>query len=230
MDSVILKALRVRGLAAAGALLVAAACGGGDDAKGASATPAAGDSPAVAGVGPAAAAAPNAAQQPAPAAQPNASVLDSAMTPAEATKAAPALQGPVNVEVINGYQLSMDRLRKVVQGGQNLAALQARRPDLRDSMAIPTMDPNAVYERLNAVPEARAAIGQAGLTPREYATATGALIQAAMVYEMRRVGRQPQGEVNEGNVKFVADHWEEIQSMMRAAAPRSQGQPGQPQS
>jgi len=226
MDSVILKDLRVRGLAAACALLVAGACGGDGEEKAASATVAPGDSAAASAPAavPGTAAVPNVAQQPVPGAQPNASILDSAMTPAEASKAAPALQGPVNVDAINGYALSMDRLRKLVQGGQNLAALQARRPDLRDSMAIPTMDPNAVYERLNAVPEARAAIGQAGLTPREYATATAALIQAAMVHEMRKAGREPPVKVNEANVKFVTDHWEEIQTMMRAAAPGG-GQP-----
>lgn len=224
----ILKDLRVRGVMAAGALLLATACGGGDEEKGTSATPAAGDSVAA----PVAAAAPNATpQQPGaavPGAQPNAAVMDSAMTPAQATEAAPTPQGPVNVEVLNAYQLTMPRLRQLVQAGKNIAALQARRPDLRDSMRIATMDPNALYERLNAVPAAREAVNQAGISPREYAVATAALIQAAMVHEMRRAGRQPPVAVNEGNVKFVSENWEEIQTMMRAAAPPQQQAPRQP--
>lgn len=221
MDFVIPKDLRVRGLAAAGVLLLAAACGG-DEAgeKGASAGPAANDSAAA----PATAAVPNAAQpQPAaPAAQPGAAVMDSAMTPAQAAKASPVPQGPVNVQVLNEYQLTMPRLRQLVQAGKNLAALQARRPDLRDSMRISTMDPNALYERLNGVPAARQAVSEAGITPREYAIATAALIQAAMVHELRRAGRQPPAAVNERNVQFVTENWDEIQTMMRAAVPPPQ--------
>lgn len=223
MVLVILKDLRVRGLVAAGALLLAAACGGDEEGeKGTSAAPVNGDS----ATAPAAAAAPapNAAQPQAaaPAAQPGAAAMDSAMSPAQATQTAPAPQGPVNVTTINQYQLTMPRLRQLVQAGKNIAALQARRPELRDSMRIATMDPNALYERLNAVPAAREAVNQAGISPRDYALATAALIQAAMVHEMRRAGQQPPAAVNEGNVRFVSENWEEIQSMMRPAGPRPQ--------
>jgi hypothetical protein len=224
MVPVILKDLHVRGRVAAGALLLAAACGG-DEAgeKATSAAPARGDSAAAPTT--AAVPAPNAAQPQAaaPATQPGAAVMmDSAMTPAQAVQSAPEPQGPVNVQTINQYQLTMPRLRQLVQGGKNLAALQARRPELRDSMRIATMDPNALYERLNAIPAAREAVNQAGISPREYALATAALLQAAMVHEMRRAGQQPPAAVNEGNVRFVSENWEEIQSMMRAAGPRPQ--------
>ena len=226
MEIVILKDMCLRTLAAAGALLVAAACGGGDgEAASGSSAAKAGDSATAS----TAATAPGAAQQPqaaAPATQPNAAaVLDSGMaTPAEAAKAAPAVQGPVNVQVVNSYELSMPKLRQLVQGGRNLAALQARRPELRDSMRISSMDPNAVYDRLNSVPDAREAIASAGLSPREYAVATAALLQAAMVYQMQKAGRElpAQAQVNEANVRFVGENWEEIQTLMRSAA---QGQP-----
>lgn len=217
--------MRLRTLTAAGALLVAAACGGGNDEAASSSTATAGDSATVS----TAAAAPGAAQQPqaaAPATQPSAAaVLDSGMaTPAEAAKAAPAVQGPVNVQVVNSYPLSMPKLRQLVQGGRNLAALQARRPELRDSMRISSMDPNAMYERLNSVPAAREAIASAGLSPREYAVATAALLQAAMVYQMQKAGREvpPQAQVNDANVRFVGENWEEIQTMMRSAQGQAQ--------
>lgn len=218
MVFVILKDLRVRGLVAAGALLIAAACGGGDE-TGAAATPAANDSAA------ATAAAPNAAQQPAaPGAETNvAAAMDSAMTPAQAAEVAAASQGaegPVTVQALNSYQLTLPKLRALVQAGQNIGALQARRPELRDSMRIPTMDPNLLYQKLNSVPDARAAVNSAGITPEEYALATSALIQATMVHEMRRRGETPQGQFNEANVAFVRDNFEEIQTIMRNAAPR----------
>lgn len=227
MAFVIVKDMRTLAFAA-GAGLLLAACGGDSEEEGAS-TSSAADSGAAA---PAATAAPGTGQPPpqaaAPAAQPNAAaVLDSAMsTPAAAAAAAPPLQGPVNVQVVNAYKLTMPRLRQLVQGGRNLAALQARRPELRDSMRISSMDPNAVYERLNAVPAAREAVTSAGLSPREYAIATAALIQSAMVYELRKAGRElpPQAQVNEDNVRFVGEHWDEIQTMMRSAT-QSQPQP-----
>jgi hypothetical protein len=220
MDSVILKDMR--GLVAALALLATAACGGGDE-KGASATPAAGDSGVVRTAPGAVAAAPGAVQPfpSQPAAAP-AAALDSAMDPREAVQAAGGVQpqGPVAVQALQDYQLTMPRIRQLVQGGQAIAALQARRPELRDSMRVNTMDPNLVYQRLNSIPDARAAVESAGLTPREYTVAMAALIQAAMVHEMRRAGRDPEVPVNEANVQFVKDNWEEIQTLMRAAAPR----------
>jgi hypothetical protein len=221
MDSVILKDMR--GLVAALALL-AAACGGGEEEKGA---------PAAAGTAGDSAAAPVAAAPGTSTATPGGvpgfgtqapepAVLDSAMTPAEAAKVAEGMptKGPVEVASLSDYRLTMPKIRQLVQGGQAIAALQARRPELRDSMRINTMDPNLVYQRLNSIPDARAAVESAGLSAREYTVAMAALIQAAMVHEMRRAGRDPQVPVNEANVTFVGENWEEIQTVMRAAAPR----------
>jgi hypothetical protein len=151
----------------------------------------------------------------APAPMPASPVADSAM--ASAILRAPAT-GPVNAQVVEGYQLTMDGLGKLVRAGRNLAALQARRPDLRDSMRLGSFDPNGIHDKLSRYPEVAEAIGEAGMTPREYATATTALMQAAMVREMRARGGSPQVQVNEANVRFVDEHWEEIQRMMRSAA------------
>lgn len=225
MDFVILKDLRIRGLVAAGALLLAAACGEGE-APGAAATPAAGDSAAAPATSATAAAPVAAAQQPAaPTVQPNVPALDSAMTPAKAAQAAAAATpatGPVTPEALSRYQLTMPKLRVLVQAGQNIAALQARRPELRDSMRIPTMDPNLLYQKLNGIADARAAVRSAGISPEDYAIATAALIQATMVNQMRRQGQDPRGQFSEANAKFVADNWDQIQTMMRAAAAGAQ--------
>lgn len=195
--------------------LLLAACGGGDDepAAQAAAAPAA-DS--------AAPAAPAAAPAPAPkvagdSAAPATPAPAGSPSIAEQMLEAP-VTGPVNVQVLEGYQLSMERIRQLVQAGRSLAELQQRRPDLRDSMRLDAFDPNAIYERMNRLPEVREAIAKVGMTPREYATATAALTQAATVAALIRRGRTPTVEYNERNVQFVMENWEEIQQLTRAAS------------
>jgi hypothetical protein len=225
MSTVIPTPLRLRALAAC-ALLAAAACGGGDEKADAAAPAQSADSATV--PAPAAAAAPS-TPAPAPAAQPDAPILDSAMTPQKAAEVAKApVQGPVNVDVLEDFELTMPRVRQMIRASQNLAQLQERRPELRDSMTIRTMDPNLLYQRINSIPEARDAVAQAGLTPQGYATATAALLQGIMVLEMEKAGRKPPPGIqyNEENVDFVAEHIQEIMQLMQEAGARMpQGQP-----
>lgn len=209
-----------RTLLCGASVLLLAGCGGDDaetPAKDSAAAAAPADSaapafsaPATAQAAPADSAAPGAT-----AAAPNAAARDSALT--DAILKAP-VQGPVNVQVLENYQLSMEGVRKLVRAGQSLGELQARRPELRDSMRLEAFDPNAIYEKLNSIPDVREAIGKAGMTPREYATATAALMQAAMVRQMRAQGMTPPVQVNEANVRFVDQNWAEIQQLMQAAA------------
>ncbi|HST60496.1 MAG TPA: hypothetical protein VLK84_17480 [Longimicrobium sp.] len=220
-----------RALLSGACALLLAGCGGDDEsqavAKSAAPAAPAADSAGPLFAGPAAppalpadSAAPQAA---APA--PNAAAArarDSAT--ADAILKAP-VTGPVNVQVLANYQLTMDGLRKLVRAGQNLGELQARRPELRDSMRLEAFDPNGIYEKLNSIPDVRDAIAKAGLTPREYATATAALMQAAMVRQMRAQGMQAPPQVNEGNVRFVEENWAEIQQMMQAAAAQARPRP-----
>lgn len=218
MDVVILLHIRPTLTFAACALLLA---GCGDDAETASADADSAIAVVVADSGVPAfntpapqAAAPADSATAAPAAPQSAAARDSAT--AQALRA--PVSGPVNVQVLAQYQLSMEGLRKLVRAGQALGQLQARRPELRDSMRLEAFDPNAIYQKLNSIPDVRQAIGQAGMTPREYATATAALMQAAMVRQMRAQGMSPPVEVNEANVRFVDENWDEIQQLMRSAA------------
>jgi hypothetical protein len=209
-----------------GACVLLAACGG-DEAETSSANAAASaDSgagpsfsapvgPQVAMPVPSDSAAPAAAAPTAPLPPAAARARDSAMT--AAILQAP-VTGPVNADVVGEYRLTMDGVRKLVGAGQQLAALQASRPELRDSMALDGFDPNGIYEKLNRYPEVRAAIAESGMTPREYATATAALMQAAMIRQMRARGMQPRVQVNEANVRFVDENWNEIQGILQAAA------------
>jgi hypothetical protein len=206
--------------------LLLAACGGGDEdssAAQAAATPAA-DSAAPAAL-PAPVTAPAAVPQPAApadsatpnAAAPNAAAPRGNTSIAEQMLKAP-VTGPVNVQALDNYTLTMERIRQLGRAGQSLGELQRRRPELRDSMRLEAFDPNAMYEKMNAIPDVREAIARVGMTPREYVTATAALTQAAAVSAMIRHGRTPTVEYNEANVRFVTEHWEEIQQLMRAFA------------
>lgn len=125
--------------------------------------------------------------------------------------------GPVNVEAVGSYQLTMDRVRQLVRVGQSLAQLQARRPELADSVRLGGFDPNSMYQKINSIPEVRDAVTRAGMSPREYSIAMAALLQAVMVHQMRERGMSPQVPVNEANVEFVDEHLDEIQQVARAA-------------
>jgi hypothetical protein len=125
--------------------------------------------------------------------------------------------GPVNVQTLGNYQLTMEGVRKLVRVGQNLAELQARRPELADSARLQAFDPNAMYEKINSIPDLRDAVTRAGMSPREYSLAMAALVQAVVVYQMRERGTSPPVPVNEANVEFVDEHWDEIQQLAGSA-------------
>jgi hypothetical protein len=163
------------------------------------------------------AAAPAPGQAPPPAAVAAVRARDSAM--AAQIMDAP-VTGPVNVQALGNYQLTMDDVRKLGRAAQNIGALTERRPELRDSLSVGGFDPNAIYERLNSIPEARAAVEQAGMTPRQYVTAMSALMQASLVIGMRERGvtLPAQVPVNQANVEFLEDNREEIQRLMMAVA------------
>ncbi|HEX6910293.1 MAG TPA: hypothetical protein VF142_07855 [Longimicrobium sp.] len=144
----------------------------------------------------------------------------------EEALAAP-VRGPVNVQTVGNYQLTMDGVRKLVRVGQSLAELQARRPELADSARLGGFDPNAMYEKINGIPEVRDAVTRAGMSPREYSVAMAALFQAVMVYQMRErgVSMPQQVPVNEANVEFVEEHLDEIQQVARSAMEQMRPRP-----
>jgi hypothetical protein len=133
----------------------------------------------------------------------------------------PPPSNPITADEARGYRLTMERIRQLARAGDEIARLQAARPEIRDSMAVATPDPNAILERLTSVPAARDAVARAGFTPRDYTLATIALMQAGMMVEMRNRGASPDVPVNEANVALVSENWEEIQRIMREVAQRA---------
>lgn len=148
-----------------------------------------------------------AAAAPAPGA---AAVPESRQPPAR-----PAPPEPITPEEAQRHTLTMESIRQLARAGAELAQLQQRNPAMRDSMAVRSADPNAILERLSNVPEARAAVGRAGLSPREYTLTTVALMQAAIVGQARMQGQAPPIPAHEENVRLVMENFEEIQALMR---------------
>jgi hypothetical protein len=223
MVSVILPIFR-RTLLSGACVLLLAGCGGGDDnaetpaQKAAAGTPPAADSAGPAfsppdTTRPAAAPADSGVPVPRTAVQ-DLPVRDTAKL--KEILAAP-VTGPVNVQTLANYRLTMDVVRGLVRAGQNLAELQARRPELADSARMSSFDPNAIYEKINGIPEVRDAVTRAGMSPRDYSMGMAALAQAVMVYQMRERGMSPPVPVNEANIDFVDEHWEEIQQLAASA-------------
>lgn len=216
--------ISLRGAHAAAVLVLLAGCGGDDDAAAGTSGAAAGDTAALT-VAEAPAAALDTAQAVAARGDTAAAAQNPAMPPAEARlpPERPAPPNPITPEEAQRYTLTMDRIRQLARAGEQLAELQRRNPALRDSMAVGAADPNAILERLSNVAEARSAVARAGLSPRDYTLSTMALLQAAMVSQVRQQGGNVPVPVNEDNVRVVTENWEEIQRMMRSTAERAGG-------
>lgn len=136
------------------------------------------------------------------------------------------VNGPVSPAAIDGYRLSMDKIRQMRQAGLNLAALQREHPELRGQMQMEgPPDPNRMYERLNSIPQARAAVERSGMSTRDYTIGMGALMQGVIVHQMRKRGMNPPVQANEANVEFIAANEMEIMQMLTSAAAQAGAMP-----
>jgi len=139
------------------------------------------------------------------------------------------VKGPVSPEAISDYRLSMDKIRQMRQAGLNLAALQREHPELRAQMQMEgPPDPNRMYERLNSIPQARAAVERSGMSTRDYTLGMGALMQGVIVHQMRKRGMNPPVQANEANVEFIADNETEIMQLLTSAAAQAGAMPPRP--
>jgi hypothetical protein len=136
------------------------------------------------------------------------------------------VKGPVSPEAIGDYRLSMDKIRQMRQAGLNLAALQREHPELRAQMQMEgPPDPNRMYERLNSIPQARAAVERSGMSTRDYTLGMGALMQGVIVHQMRKRGMNPPVQANEANVEFIAANETEIMQLLTSAAAQAGAMP-----
>jgi hypothetical protein len=136
------------------------------------------------------------------------------------------VKGPVSAQAIDGYRLSMDKIRQMRQAGLNLAALQREHPELAGQMKMEgPPDPNRMYERLNSIPQARAAVERSGMSARDYTLGMGALMQGVIVHQMRKRGMNLPVQANEANVEFIAANETEIMQLLTSAAAQAGAMP-----
>lgn len=121
-------------------------------------------------------------------------------------------------ELTEAQQAELDKLR------ERLDALETAAENEPDS---PLKNPNTLAEMeaaIKAHPGAMRALAAADISPREFARATMALLQAAMVEGFSQgkadLKTLPAG-INPENVKFVREHKAELEAMQKSVAARS---------
>lgn len=150
---------------------------------------------------------------------------------AEGAPAASPADGAA-VGPVADYELTMDRLRRWAEANRSLeraaaadprveAALepeQAEWEDVDASVAVMT-------ETIEGVPEARRAIEDAGLSPREYVVIGWTMLQSGMAGHALKAGGDTAEVAREmgidpANLRFMAEHEAEIAELRR-----QQGEP-----
>lgn len=147
-----------------------------------------------------------------------------------APAAAASQDGDEVTAEVGDYELTMDKIDRLLQAQVNLAGaasrmtpaeLQALEAEAEDSENMSLDDMAANVERH---PAARKAIEDAGLTPREYAIASLAMMQAGMamsVLSMRPNEDQDSlmraMQANPENVRFLQENMPEITRRQQAA-------------
>ncbi len=107
--------------------------------------------------------------------------------------------------------------------GQRLEKLHAQADALEEEIDRASGATNAatideMAARINAIPQASAALAKAGLTAREFSKCTMALFQAAMIKGLSQgkvdLSKLPPG-VNPANITFVEEHEQELLQLQK---------------
>jgi hypothetical protein len=122
-----------------------------------------------------------------------------------------------DLKALANYTLTVDTLNKVERVYRDLAAAMKADPSIESKMDA--LEGNAndsladMARRYQSVAPFDAALGKEGMTPREYATFTMALMQAGMASAAQKMGATLPEGVNPANVKFVEDHKADLEKM-----------------
>ena len=112
---------------------------------------------------------------------------------------------------IKSYTLTMDNMRRTSEAAGAVEQLKEARED-DDEDTPQSID--AMVQRINAVPEARAILAKHGLTAREYALALVASAQAAAAVELEAAGHKAEGlPVSRQQVEFYKANKTELDAM-----------------
>ena len=136
------------------------------------------------------------------------------------TADAPASSGDDATD-IREYELTMDRMDRLYAAQRNIAvAVHGMTPAEREAMENTDMADASLEEFASGIernPKIRQALAEAGIEPREYATATMAMVSAAMaasVLQMRPDDNQDslvrEMNANMDNIRFLREHEAEL--------------------
>lgn len=144
--------------------------------------------------------------------------------PAEGTPAAPLAEGAA-VGTVAEYELTMDRLRRWAEANRSLERAAAADPRLEEALEPAQAEGQDVEasvaimaETIEGVPEAKKAIEDAGLSPREYVVIGWTMLQSGMAGLALKAGGDTAEVAREmgidpANLRFLAEHEAEITAL-----------------
>ncbi len=121
------------------------------------------------------------------------------------------------------YVLTMDKIQKLGHATKALEDLSKKHPEYSGISGSKTLD--EMDHKMGALPDVVSALAADGLKPREYAVGMMALVQAAMAVGFKKSGTYKDYPpdmlklVSKANLAFVEQHWDQIQSLTKGAAP-----------
>src|SRR5687767_1979594 len=143
-------------------------------------------------------------------------------TPSPAASATPSADR--DMRELADYELSMDAVTKWAAANKSLAELAEKRPELEEQGT--TNSDNAslddMVKRVESIPEMRAAIEKEGLSAREYALVSLAVMQSAVAQMALAQGVSAdsiarQAGINKKNLTFYQEHKAELERIFADA-------------
>jgi len=125
------------------------------------------------------------------------------------------------------FELTMPGVERWMAANRGVAALVASEPALEDTTAMDADEgTDAFVARLDAQPSVAAAIRSAGLSTRDYAMTTEAVVGALFAVGMLEAGaiKELPAELKDSqHVRFVQEHKDEITAMMESTGQADAG-------
>jgi hypothetical protein len=119
--------------------------------------------------------------------RPRAAMLALALPFTLSTALAAQGQGDKDLKAISAYTLTMPKYRQFMNAMVNLGTAAQADPKLGDALeGSGELSIDQLTDRYNTVPGVKAAITKAGMTPRDFALAQGAFLQAGMSYGLMK--------------------------------------------
>jgi hypothetical protein len=149
-----------------------------------------------------------------------------------ATTAAAQKPADKDLQAISAYTFTLPKYKQLMTAMINLGKAAQQNPAMADALEMSgdqTLD--QMVARYSAVPAVKKAIADAGLSPREFAVAQGAMIQAGMSYGiMKQYKLSPDSVskstgVSKANLEFFRANEAELERMgkeMEAQMPKEE--------